>query len=406
MRPLRTVGSVVVLALILAGCQWSQTRFDAGGTANNPFERTIGRGNVTQLRRSWSVAAPAPSAGGFSNLLAKNGRIFASSGAGIEAFDAGTGAPLWSAPRPTATVGGASAVAARPGASDLVLVGESQLGSPLDPKSVGWTTALDAGTGAIVWSVAEGAPGGVLLDGTLFANARRRVGDSSDFDGMIALEVGTGIERFRVAGFTVRAGAGGTIYGDYATDVAALSAGGCGAARCTPNWTADYSDPTWFGDIAVANGSLYLAGIKGLEVFAASGCGAPTCTALWKATGSYGAIAVTNDRLFLNDKLFYAAGPNVLHAFDAHGCGQATCSQLWGSNVGRDYLKPIVANGLVYLSARGEPTEAWSTDGCGSAVCAPVWSTTDVLNVPVTPMVISGRLLLAGAGIATYALPT
>ena len=200
---------------------------------------------------------------------------------------------------------------------------------------VGWTTALDAATGAIVWSVAEGALGGVLLDGTLFANARRRVGDSSDFDGTIAFDVATGVEPFRVAGFTVRAGAGGTIYGEYATDVAALPAVGCGAARCTPSWTANYSNPVWLGDIAVANGSLYLAGINGLEVFAAGGCGSPTCDPTWKATGSFGAIAVTADRLFLNGKLFYSTDPNVLHVFNANGCGQATCSQLWGSAVGR-----------------------------------------------------------------------
>lgn len=100
MRPLRTLRFVVVLVLVLvlAGCQWSQARFDAGGTANNPFERTIGRAIVTQLLRSWSVAAQAQSAGSFSNLLAKNGRIFATSAVAIEAFDAGTGAPLWSAP--------------------------------------------------------------------------------------------------------------------------------------------------------------------------------------------------------------------------------------------------------------------------------------------------------------------
>lgn len=72
----------------------------------------------------------------------------------------------------------------------------------------------------------------------------------------------------------------------------------------------------------------------------------------------------------------------------------------------QDYLKPIVANGLVYLSGRGDPTEAWSTEGCGTAVCPPVWSTTDILNVPVTPIVINGRLLLAGSGITTYTLPT
>ena len=406
MRSVRGIRFVIAL-IVLGSCSWSQPRFDAGGTANNPFERTIGRTNVTALQRSWTV--PAPTVGSYWNLLAKGNRVFASASGTVDAFDASTGRPLWSAPgHGSATrvvLGSATAIASRPGGSDLVLVGELAPGSPLDPKSVGWTTALDSSTGAVIWSIPEGGAGGVLLDGTLFARAYRSVGDASDFSGTIALDAATGTERFRIAGFRPRAAADGMVYGDYADGIAALPSAGCGLPRCTPTWTAHSSYSLFYGSVAVGNGSLYLAGIQGLEVFPAGGCGSSTCTAAWKAAGSYGAIAVTADRLFLNNDLFYGSGPNVLHVFDARGCGQATCSQLWGSAVSRDYQMPIVANGLVYLSARGAPTEAWSTDGCGSATCPPLWSTTDAPSVPVTPIVINGRLLLAGTGITTYALP-
>ena len=150
---------------------------------------------------------------------------------------------------------------------------------------------------------------------------------------------------------------------------------------------------------------LYLATISGLAVFPAAGCGRATCGATWTAAGSYGGIAVTGDRLFLNDDWLHGHGPNVLHVFDARGCGAATARSCGDPRCARDYLRPTVANGLVFLSTRGSPTEAWRTSGCGAAICTPVWSTTDAFGTPDTAIVINGRVLLNGSGIQTYVLP-
>ena len=204
------------------------------------------------------------------------------------------------------------------GAHGLVFVSQGNIGSPLDPRSTGWTTALDASSGQVVWSKPEGWNGGLLVGATLFAYANRHIGDAGDFTGTIAFDALTGAERFRIPGFVAQAAADGTVFGGYLSTVGAVPIAGCGTPACFAPWVADY-DAAWTGNAAVANGWLYLAGVNGLAVFPASGCGQATCAPAWTASGSYGGIAVAGDRLFLNDDWLHGTGPNVLHVFDARG---------------------------------------------------------------------------------------
>jgi hypothetical protein len=106
---------------------------------------------------------------------------------------------------------------------------------------------------------------------------------------LIALDRTAGGELWRVP-FDVGSGAGGMALADgvaYVTvtpsggapSLVALDAGGCGAATCTPLWTAALPG-TWATAPAVAGGVVYVSTTGGVEVFAAGGCGAATCPSL------------------------------------------------------------------------------------------------------------------------------
>jgi PQQ-like domain len=66
--------------------------------------------------------------------------------------------------------------------------------------------------------------------------------------------------------------------------VAALPAGGCGAATCTADWTAALASPA-SARPSIGGDVLYVGSTDGtVTALPAAGCGAPTCDALW--TGS------------------------------------------------------------------------------------------------------------------------
>ena len=72
---------------------WNQFQVDAGHTGFNPFENEIGVGNVSRLHEAWS----APALDGISASVA-DGILFSSSydDHRVDAFDARSGAPIWS----------------------------------------------------------------------------------------------------------------------------------------------------------------------------------------------------------------------------------------------------------------------------------------------------------------------
>src|SRR5690242_1254774 len=59
MRRRRTWVAAVVLAAIAllatTGCQWVMAGFDGGRSGANPYESTIGAGNVDELTELWSA---------------------------------------------------------------------------------------------------------------------------------------------------------------------------------------------------------------------------------------------------------------------------------------------------------------------------------------------------------------
>jgi outer membrane protein assembly factor BamB len=90
--------------------------------------------------------------------------------------------------------------------------------------------------------------------------------------------------------------AGDTLYAGTAGGTLAFDAAGCGAATCTPLWTASVGgDPTVAGDV------LYTSDGTSIHAYAAGGCGAATCDPLWSADtgGDPGPVVVSGGRLFV-----------------------------------------------------------------------------------------------------------
>lgn len=93
---------------------------------------------------------------------------------------------------------------------------------------------------------------------------------------------------------------------------------------------------------ALAHGALYLSTRSGLKVFAADGCGAAECSPLWTAGSSAGRPVVAGDVVF--------TGSSQIHAYPALGCGQATCESLWSTDLGAwGTTGPVVSGGQLYI---------------------------------------------------------
>ncbi len=120
-----------------------------------------------------------------------------------------------------------------------------------------------------------------------------------------------------IAGDQVKlAAAGGSVYVATSTPsgrgLAAFAAGGCGAATCSPTWTASTThDDGGFGTRpVVAGGVVYLPDAVGVHAFAAAGCGAATCPAIADVPVAAGARFVTVD----GGRLYVIGGDSRLTA--------------------------------------------------------------------------------------------
>ncbi len=362
---------------IAVKAEWSQFGFTAAGARYNPYETTIGAGNVGQLTLDWSnntgyTGAVMPTAAEDDLLISNQAAHY------LTNLNAVTGQQIWQ----TYPVDAASQEAV---ANGVVFVGNLYL------------EARTIATGAILWKssylIFEGSPvlaNGLVYDtanhGALYAFSQDGCGQATcdplwsytptgGFYGTPAvaggyaylggnhlsvLDANTGTVQwtgaitpgesipttivdngtvFFVANSTYN---GGTLY--------AFNAAGCGQAACSPLWTV-YNASGWGNSPAAANGVLYIGGIdNALYTFAAAGCGAPTCTPIWKGTTSSRVLtspAVANGVVYVSN--WY---PGAVMAFDASGCGSATCAPLWSASLGTFYVDapPTVANGVLYVS--------------------------------------------------------
>jgi hypothetical protein len=137
---------------------------------------------------------------------------------------------------------------------------------------------------------------------------------------------------------------------------------------CTPLWTATMTHPgAWDGLPVVANGLLYVPEVDGgVEVFDAAGCGAATCTPVWTAragTVHVGELAVTDTTLYA------PSDDGHLYAFPSTGCGASTCTPAWSVNAGSGTHAPTVAGSVVLAGTQDGRLVAVDARGCGTSTC-------------------------------------
>jgi outer membrane protein assembly factor BamB len=215
-------------AVASAGGTRARTLFRLGSDCSATFAlEVVGPGG------QWTSAPFGISSGGFLPTLAGD-QVFLSRGTVLEAFVAsGCGAatctPAWSR---TFASGVSNAMAGTTG--------------PVYVTADGALVALDRTTGAELWRMAIGPAGEV-------------------FSGGLALAEGT---VYVVAGPI-----------DGTPTLRAIDAAGCGAASCSPDWTATLPGtglqaPTVGADV------VYTSTSTGVHAFAAAGCGASSCAPL------------------------------------------------------------------------------------------------------------------------------
>ncbi len=144
--------------------------------------------------------------------------------------------------------------------------------------------------------------------------------------------------------------AGGVVYiGSDDGKLYAFSASGCGASTCSPLWTATTGRVL---SPAVANGVVYVAASKLFAFRASSSCSTP-CSPLWTGSaaniGVFGELAVANGVVYVTGRPSSFSSRGALVAFAASGCGGSSCSPLWQTSTGNAAISsPVVANGVLY----------------------------------------------------------
>jgi eukaryotic-like serine/threonine-protein kinase len=405
---------VAVLAVAFAGCDWVQFGLDPGGSRNNSSERVISTANVSTLVQRFS--APTGGAIDFSSPAIANGIAYIGSGDELDAFNATSGALDWTATT-TNIVASSPAVAngvvyvtdgngilyAFDAAGKTNCSGTPTTCSPLWTSTIGEgspnvsggnvyvtgggvLSAINAATGATLWSVASG---GTLSDPVL-AN------------GVVYV------------GFSVLIGH---------VPVAELQA--YDATSGAPLWTGavQHGNLNYPPQPAVAKGVVYVgAQYDGapLSAFDAAGntncSGTPkTCSPLWTS----GAVPVTTPPAIANG-VVYESSEGFLATFDATGntnCSGTpkTCSPLWEGNYGGnntpDGDAPAVANGVVYVGTENDNLLAFDAAGnigCSNETCNPLWTATTGGSADISSPAVANGIVYVGSGdgnLYAYGLP-
>lgn len=162
---------------------------------------------------------------------------------------------------------------------------------------------------------------------------------------------------------------------------------------CSPVWTGTLSQPGAFdGMPAVAKGRVYVPELNGaVEVFDAAGCGAATCTPSWTAHAGnvhIAPVAVTDTELFVS------SDDGHLYAFPSAGCGTATCEPTWTANLPSGPHAPSIAGSVLFVGTNNGTVAAFNVDGCGQSTCNPLWSANVGAPITTAPAIADGRVFV------------
>jgi outer membrane protein assembly factor BamB len=346
---------------------WPQARFDLANSGFNPNESGIDSTNAARLQQAWvrtddetSNAAPAV----VDNI------IYMGCGAAMCAVEAPDQVLKWKARIPSGTITSSAAAVA----GGLVYAGTNTSGA---------VYAFDAMTGTIRWMFQTAGhnvwAGPSVAGGTVYVGG--------DDQNLYALNAATGVKlwSFNAGTPIVNAPAvvGGVVY---------LGAGALYALSASDGrqlWSGLATAAGVSASPAVSGGRVfvgaYTPGVRGTPNFYAfnsAGCGAAYCTPLWSAVvglppaalgeldGIQSSAAVDASSVYVGapDGRLYALDPSngaVRWAGPTHGT-QITAQQ---PNPTPIESSPAVANGVVYVSSFDGYLYAFAASGCATTSC-------------------------------------
>ena len=429
MRGLRRPAAVAAaaLALVASGC-WPQPGAGPEQTRDNNLETGLNSGNVAGLHEVWSV----PTATVAHEPVVDNGRVVVSEdqrpnngSLHVEAFSPDTGARLWD--RVLLDNGVAPVINPVAFSGDALVTGYGWSGGVFPPPSSCPTgiERLDPATGARLAFEAGRMPVGPAvtksehiavvtqpIGADCVPGAERRF-EVRDRD-TLALQFSYTPPDGSVAG-TVPTFAGDKVIIADGSQLLAFPVAGCGAASCSPVWTATVpSSPpisdTSFGTAVASDGVLFvktttIQGSRPPTVFSevrvidpATGAEFPDVADIGSGTGQ---LAVRGSTIYFTQEPSTATDVVTVKAIRYCGDCATPFSPLWSVDVQAQFFTTDVTVGgdVVYVGANasGEGVVvAIAADGCRADTCTPL------ATVPLT----GGALELSVAGGRVFAATT
>ncbi len=342
---------------------WPKFHFDDANSGFNPHENVLNTSNVAGLVEKWSLSTYSPVLG--APAVVGGVLYVGSENQSAYAINAATGKVAWRVH--VGPISSAPAVA-----NGMVYV-----------ASYGPVVALDASTGATVWTFSTYRGG--FLSSPAVANGVVFVASHTTAI-VYALDASTGAELWSFQSSNrvdaSPAVVGGVVYiCTYGDGLLALD-----ASTGTKLWSSTAGES---GSPAVANGVVYVGSFEGVL----SALDAGTGTVLWTSQtggGIYGSAAVAEGAVYVG------SADGSVSAFDA-----ATGTQLWSFGTGGEIeYSPAVANGVVYLMSMDNNLYALDAASGAELWSFPVESWFD--SDP-SPVVVNGMLYVGSYDWNVYA---
>jgi outer membrane protein assembly factor BamB len=156
----------------------------------------------------------------------------------------------------------------------------------------------------------------------------------------------------------------------------AYPADGCGAATCTPVWSADVPAPV-LAQAGSPDGHIFLTAGEPVStgglitVYSVDPADGHVLWSVPQSAGVYydGGVAVSDGFVYT----LAGSSPVQLRVYPVDGCSAPTCDPTWSAHIPIDVAMapPVVAGGVVYVKTEFR-LSAFRAAGCGSSTCQPI----------------------------------
>lgn len=429
------VGALVLLA---AGCQWTNPRFDIGGTGFNRFEGGVSAANVGQLAEEWTATVGG---GGYAKVpVASDGLVFVGAGAapdgGLRAYPAlGSLCDSVTECQPAWTAAGSASYGQPTTAGGRVFVDAGTTLHVYDAKGVEGCSGTPR-TCSPLWTGTTDGMSPLVVGDTLFVYggsnqiAAYEAFDTSGCSGspLVCAPIRTydllsaPCPGLTICSFTGPLVADGdTFYatyreqGDRFWSSATVGFDIDGDQGCVTPTSCQYTTSSSLGEaggVAATGGSLFggsgytdiYTAASEFRVGASGVSGGPSWSGPLAGLGGTRGVAVDDEHVWVTTETF-------LLAYDRDGGCGTTCTPVRRSTLpAAPWAHPAVANGLVFVATANALVIYDATNaGCtGSPLTCPSLRSIPLSSVPRGLSVTNGRVFVptADGKLHVFAVPS